>query len=246
MKNKSAVALGVVLFFVAACAFGISRYAGRFTLEEPGLLLSDRPLYNEHDELAATNSVHLPVTLPGFTSEVSPVTTEELEWLPEDTTYGRRVYKNVDGFQTSISVVLMGTDRTSIHKPEYCLYGQGFVIDSKEEITVPMSRPHAYDLPVMKLAISRTFEDEAGNETKIHGYYLYWFASKDRLTANHNERMWWMAQGLMQSGTLQRWGYVTYLGLCYPGEEEMLLERMKAFIAESVPEFQTVSLPPKS
>ena len=242
MKNKAGLALGIVVSLVAVCAIAISQYAGGFTLEEPGLKLADFELYDEHGKLAATNSVFLPMTMPGYTSEVQPVTVQELEWLPPDTTYGRRVYSGIDGFTSSISIVLMGTDRTSIHKPEYCLYGQGFVIDTREEINVRIQRPHEYDLPVMKLMTTRKFKDVEGNESNVRGIYLYWFVSRDLITASHNERMWWMAEGLMKSGSLQRWAYVTYFSLCLPGEEEALLERMKHFIASSVPEFQLTTL----
>ena len=49
--------------------------------------------------------------------------------------------------------------------------------------------------------------------------------------------MWWMARELLTTGTLQRWAYVSVLGLCLPGQEEETYERIREFIAESAPEY---------
>jgi len=39
--------------------------------------------------------------------------------------YAERHYSAPDGFDMTGTLVLMGADRTSIHKPDYCLPGQG-------------------------------------------------------------------------------------------------------------------------
>jgi hypothetical protein len=43
---------------------------------------------------------------------------------------------------------------------------------------------------------------------------------------------------------MQRWAYVICYTVCPLGEEEAVYDRMKAFIAASVPEFQIASGPP--
>ena len=48
-----------------------------------------------------------------------------LGYLPSDSSYAERHYQSPDGFDVSGTVVLMGTDRTSIHNADYCLRGQG-------------------------------------------------------------------------------------------------------------------------
>ena|SRR5438132_9737807 len=132
----------------------------------------------------------------------------------------------------------MGTDRTSIHKPEFCLTGQGWVIEQNEEITVPVSRPHPYSLPVRKLVTSRFEVGPHGEKQALRGLYLYWFVAENAVTADHKERMWWMARRLVTAGELQRWAYITYFAICYPGQEAETLERLKRFMAGSIPEFQ--------
>jgi hypothetical protein len=47
--------------------------------------------------LAATNIIRLPEEVLTYRSEAMPVTREELDWLPADTTYGYRRYIGPDG-----------------------------------------------------------------------------------------------------------------------------------------------------
>jgi hypothetical protein len=58
------------------------------------------------------------------------------------------------------------------------------------------------------------------------------------LTADHLQRMWWMARDLIRTGILQRWAYVSCFSVCVPGQEEATYQRMKEFIVAAVPEFQ--------
>ena len=143
------------------------------------------------------------------------------------------------------SVVLMGQDRTSIHKPEYCLPGQGFTIDLREVVTIPIQQPHIYDLQVMKLTTSKTALDRNGREVPVRGVYIYWFVADGKLATHHLDRMWMMTKGLLSEGVLQRWAYVTYFAICNPGDEDATFDKMARFIAESVPKFQTTTGPRK-
>src|SRR5208283_3761815 len=121
-----------------------------------------------------------------------------LAWLPPDTSFGQRRYQAPDGFQASINVVLMGRDRTSLHKTEFCLEGQGWQIDRNvsAETTVHMDRPCSYDLPVMKFIATKAFTDN-GRALTGRGVYIFWFvADDDEYTARHWQRMWWMARDL--------------------------------------------------
>ena len=80
--------------------------------------------------------IDLPERVLDFTSERVPEDDAVLNMLPKDTSYAQRVYKAPDGFQVYANIVLMGTDRTSIHKPEYCLSGQGWRVVEKTKVNV--------------------------------------------------------------------------------------------------------------
>jgi hypothetical protein len=101
--------------------------------------------------------------------------------LPRDTSFGMRLYTAADGFQISLNAVLMGTDRTSIHKPQFCLVGQGWRIDRTEREVVPIGQPHPYDLPVAKLTCSKEVEQD-GRRVPYRGLYVYWFIADRALS----------------------------------------------------------------
>src|SRR5690606_6084532 len=150
---------GACLLLIAGAALVLHRFQSSHRLGEPGVRVVDVGLVDENGEAATERSIHLPETLPGYTSAPEPVTRLELEWLPPDTTFGRRRYRNPEGFEVFVSGVLMGTDRTSIHKPEYCLPGQGFQITTRSRRTIGIERPHAYELPVTRLDAVREVRD---------------------------------------------------------------------------------------
>ena len=189
--------------------------------------------------------VLLPERVLDYASEPLEPDKLTLDTLPPDTSFGERRYTAPDGFSLGLSVVLMGSDRTSLHKTEYCMEGAGWHINrsASAETTVRMDRPCAYDLPVMKYIASRE-ETINGRRQVIQGVYVFWFvADNDEYTAQHWHRMWWMARDLFRSGVLQRWAEVSCLSACLPGQEDATFERIKKFIAASAPEFQLVPRP---
>ena len=189
--------------------------------------------------------VDLPERVLDYTSEVVEVDAKTLGWLPSDTSFGQRRYQAPDGFAIAINVVLMGSDRTSLHKTEFCLEGAGWRIDhsASSETKVRLDRPHPYDLPVTKFILNKEMTDH-GQTFAARGIYVFWFvADDDEYTARHWQRMWWMARDLFRTGVLQRWALIGYLTACVPGQEEATFERLKKFIAASAPEFQLVPRP---
>jgi hypothetical protein len=163
--------------------------------------------------------------------------------LPKDTSFGQRRYKAQDGFVLDLRVVLMGADRTSMHKPQICLPGQGWHIDdlASAETKVRVDRPQSYDLPVVKL-VANALDDQ---NRPYSGIYVYWYVADDALSASALglQRMWWMATKLLRTGVLQRWAYVSCLARCPTGQENATFDRMKEFIAASVPQFQLYPRP---
>jgi hypothetical protein len=242
MNTKQWAVLGVVLALMASTAIILVRVGASQRLGTPGLQVVDEPTLMTNGVVAKAQSVKLPTDLHDFTSEPVGITPLEVSWLPPDTLFGRRQYQAKDGFQALISAVLMGSDRTSIHKPQFCLDGQGWRIEKTETVTIPMSRPHPYELKVMKLTSSRAWVHE-GRREQIRGVYVYWFVAENQLTPHHGERMWWMARDLILTGVLQRWAYVTYFAVCRPGQEDATFSRLKELITASVPEFQLAAGP---
>ena len=138
----------------------------------------------------------------------------------------------------------MGSDRSSIHPPEACLPATGFKPELSEKDVIRIARPHPYDLPVTRIKLSRTHKDETGNDVTVAGVFVYWFVADGELTADHGQRWWWMARDLATRGVLQRWAYVICYSECATGAEDATYDRLKDFIAASVPDFQITAGPP--
>ena len=243
MNPKARNLLVAGLAVMAGTAVLLSVFRSNQKLGNPGLRIIAQPVLDPEGNVVGTNSVYLPDFVLDYVSEVVPVTPLELGWLPPDTTYGRRRYRSPDGLEILTSVVLMGTDRTSIHKPQYCLTGQGWQIESTQPAHIRIQRPHPYDLPVMVLTASAAHRTEDGQTIPVRGVYVYWFVAEDYLTESHTQRMWWLARELITHGTLQRWAYVSCFALCVPGGEEAAYARVERFIQASVPDFQLTTGP---
>jgi len=231
------------LVLIAAAAAVLARFRSGHRLGEPGLKLVDVRLSDEKGQVLTTNSIFLPERLLHYSSELLPVTREEYDWLPKDTTYGRRFYRGQDGFQIQVSGVLMGTDRTSIHKPEYCLPGQGFQILRSTPRNIAIATPHPYQLPVMRMDALREVRRPDGTLERVGAVYVYWFLSDSRLSNDHFQRMWWLATDLLRTGELQRWAYMGCLAACVPGQEDAAYARLEQFIQALVPEIQLTTGP---
>ena len=108
-------------------------------------------------------SLYLPEQVLDYNSTENVETdTNLLTGLPHDTSFAQRRYTAPDDFKTILNIVLMGTDRSSIHKPQFCLTGSGYTIDDTKsgEVSVPMLQPHPYNLPVKKLLTSARGPDD--------------------------------------------------------------------------------------
>jgi exosortase len=231
--------LTAALILMAATVFVLTRIGVGQRLGKPGVALAANGAGDR------TQGILLPREVLDYSSRTAEVTALELSWLPKDTIFGRRLYDSAkDKTGVQLSVVLMGTDRTSLHKPEYCLDGQGWKVEKSEKVVVPIGYPHPYDLRVMKLTTAvRMIPDDKGVLQPWRGIYTYWYVSENELTPSHEERMWWLARDLIRTGVLQRWAHVSYFTACLPGQEEATFNHLKDFIAASVPEFQLATGP---
>jgi len=251
MPRQSARSIAiVVLALIAGVTAFLSTQQSRQKLGEPGVRVVQEPIYalapgasTNPPVLVSNKSVYLPAQVLDYRSQRTPISQVTVDALPKDTLFGYRSYVQSNGFGLACHVVLMGADRTSIHKPQYCLQGSGYATVSSEPVTVRISRPHPYDLPIMKLNL-RQMNNQGSDARTRAAVFAYWFVADDKLTSSHVDRMWWTARDMLRTGVLQRWAYVICFAPCEPGQEEQTFEKMKEFIAASVPEFQLAVGPP--
>ncbi|HAB18677.1 MAG TPA: exosortase-associated EpsI family protein [Verrucomicrobiota bacterium] len=235
MNRRANVLTALALLLIGLAAWAMGNLASRQTLGRPGVKLSNIPLLGEGGRLVRTNSVALPSQILGYEFQTKPVKDVELNSLPQDTIFGRGDYIASDGFWARLSIVLMGTDRTSIHRPEYCLTGDGWKIVRQDERSLasggkPGAKVQRFDCRL------KTLID--GQRTEVGGVYVFWFVAQDRQTSSHWQRQWWMIRELVTRGVLQRWAYISFFAPCLPGQEDATYERLTQLIQATSPYFE--------
>lgn len=209
---------------------------------------------------AATNPetgmvMWLPESIPGSDGREIPISEEEKKNLPSDTTILRRTYLEL-GYsedwatyrQLTASLVLMGSDRRSLHEPEFCLRGLGWQLSPGRVVRVETRKG---PLEVMELELKRWLRradgslvrDAQGNKIRIRGYYYYWWVAKSDSTPHSKVRIARAALNSMFRNVNDRWGYPSVQVLIdprLPAEEGSAEARKRAqeFIAAYAPEFQ--------
>jgi hypothetical protein len=234
MKNQKWMLLLVALALMAGAAGALARLKAFQKLGKPGIKATPVPG-------TLQMQLELPEHVLGFTSTNIPESAVELNYFPKDTSYVRRLYRSPDGFEVNATVVLMGADRTSIHKPNYCQPGQGWKIRSKKIVNLAIAGAAPYELPVSEWVLSNAIQTPDGRQETVGGIYVFWFVADGEETPNHDQFMRWLALDLLRKAVWQRWTYVSYFSVCEPGQEDATVARMEKVIAASVPEFQ---LPP--
>jgi Protein of unknown function (DUF3485) len=237
MSNLQKILGGLLLALIVTTAVLLTHMKAHQRLGEPGV--KTLPLAG-----SKRLEVVLPETLPGCTSQI--VTNAEAtlqEFLPDDTSFRVRVYRANDHFMSELSVVLMGSDRTSIHNPEVCMPGQGWNINHSLTTVehIQIDQPFPYDLTANKIISTKVIQNPDGKPQTVSGIFVYWFVDATHYTdKSWKWKAWWIPRDLMLNGILERWAYISYFSDCLPGQEEATFDRMKKMIAISVPEFQLV------
>lgn len=163
-----------------------------------------------------------PTTCPKCGAKLGNMNWAERSMLPADTGLVRKYYAregNLDGLHATI--VLSGDDRSSIHRPQVCMTAAGNEIDKERTIRIPLAgRDHP--LEVMVLDMVKTYPRPDGTPAALYSYYAYWFVGKDRETASHLERMFWMGYDRVFRGISHRWAYIALAGARLPGSDAHL------------------------
>ncbi|MES2692546.1 MAG: exosortase/archaeosortase family protein [Verrucomicrobiota bacterium] len=186
-----------------------------------------------------TNPVELPAFLGiAWTGRVAEVSKAERDILPPDTGYSRKLYFNHrdPAKQVFLSIVLSGRDRTSIHRPELCLVGQGWTIDEavRQQFTYPVAGAAA--VPVTLLRVRREVQTPQGKRI-VPQVVAYWFVGGDGVVASHWERVVRDGWNRVAHGRADRWAYVLMQTDASDGEAAALA-RMQAVLDATLPAFQ--------
>lgn len=187
-----------------------------------------------------------PVALPNYVGldwvgREAPVTSVEREVLPADTGFSRKNYVSLHDGRTEVfvSIVLSGRDRSSIHRPELCLVGQGWTITGAEQRT--LRRPEC-EFPVTLLRIEREVTTRRGEKRILPAVFVYWFVGADRIVASHWERMFYTSLDRLRYLQANRWAYVVGQTHALDGEAAALA-RIQQVLDGTLPAFLQLGQP---
>lgn len=193
-------------------------------------------------------SLVLPRDVGSWSGTAGEPSEAEKEILPPDTEFAKMHYRNsANPAAISASIVLSGKDRTSIHRPEVCLAGQGWNVRSSRKRTVDLA--NGKSLGVNCLTITRDLTLENGEQKSAEAYYVYWFVGSRTTTPDNLERIVNTAAENLIRGENPRWAYVSLLSVVPRSlgvgeiDAEETLKGIDRWIETAAPRFQRVYEP---
>jgi exosortase len=157
--------------------------------------------------------------------------------LPADTEFAKKVYLDAAPTPINCEIVLSGAERSSIHRAEACLLGQGWIILNDREVNVALATGRTQKARLLSLTKVRDGQ-------RLLGYFLYWYVGADRTTDDTLSRILLTSWDQLTRGVNHRWAYVTVnseLGPSQNGSEDAklaLLSRLIRFAGEIIPVIQ--------
>jgi len=137
---------------------------------------------------------------PACGGDLDDVSLAENRILPADTVIVRKQYHAPHRGTAAVSLVVSGSQRSSIHRPQWCLPGQGLRIASQRVVSFPV--PGRAPLRAMRLSLRGPARRGPGP------VYLYWFVGQRRETPHHLARLFWAAWENLVRNVRYRWVYV--------------------------------------
>jgi len=197
--------------------------------ERVGTLAGSTPLYCHNDQClqvtdAETLAPGAPRICPRCDGALAAISLGEKTWLPADTRQIKRTYRG-GGEMFALSVVVSGSSRRSIHRPEMCLPGQGFHIRSSRVQVLDLGNGRR--LRVKSVRAARAGEPPIG--------FIYWFVNPRTETTSHWVRIFTDVWSRSVHGRVNRWSMITLFGH-KPLDEPETLAAVERFLAEWYPQ----------
>ncbi|MFV0416532.1 MAG: exosortase-associated EpsI family protein [Chthoniobacterales bacterium] len=184
----------------------------------------------------------LPYRLLGMFGEDGEVTEGERSILPDDTEFDKRSYTDMYGNTINCQIVLAGTDRRSIHRPEICLPGQGWTIKASQPVEIDLKSEG--EMKVTMLDLVRKVEVAPDEFKELPMIFMYWFVAKDYTTNSNLTRILKTNLDMLLYNRMSRWAYIIVSSPVLEGfnpggkSREETVEALKKAIGEVVPAIQ--------
>ncbi|MEQ1751012.1 MAG: exosortase/archaeosortase family protein [Prosthecobacter sp.] len=158
---------------------------------------------------AAGVIMELPAGVGRFLGDSVAADKVEKELLPADTEIVKMRYRSPGKLEdrdlASVTLVLAGAERRSIHRPEVCLDGQGWTL--LESHILPVEITPGQTLNVKDLLIERQITHNNGTKTMLRAHYIYWFVGTDVTTPSNATRVWLSSWDNITRNVNHRWAY---------------------------------------
>lgn len=163
----------------------------------------------EHQEVFMRSAVE-GETCPVCGGPLAGGSLTERSILPGDTVIVKYQYRRESGPELVVSIVLSGHDRSSLHRPQMCLVGNGNEIVESNVLPVPRTGKTPLKIMVLDLLTHRM--GPSGQPIQNASFFAYWLAGPGHTTPYHLQRMFWMAAERILYNHSTRWAYVAVSG----------------------------------
>jgi len=162
--------------------------------------------------------MNLPSEVGDFIGKDETPSEGEKYVLPKDTEIVKKSYTDAAGDLINANIVLAGSEKRSIHRPELCLPAQGWSINREQQIPVKLADGRT--ISVMQVSTSRPVQDNSGQSRPLNSYYYYWFVGNGITTASHVERILINSWDRVMHHKNHRWAYVAVAAPVLEGFKE--------------------------
>lgn len=145
--------------------------------------------------------------------------------LPKDTVIIKRNYRSPDGLVYTVSVVISGLQRGSIHRAELCLPAQGFAMLGAERRLLQLADG--------KTVLVRKIDAQRSGGAAMS--LVYWFLSRERECCSHAQRILTDVWDRSIHNRINRWVMIA-INVAPQLESPESIKRFEAFLSELVPQ----------
>lgn len=186
--------------------------------------------------------LELPLEVGSYGGRVLGMSAAERDVLDEGVELVRNSYASPKGRGVLATVIVGGPGKRTLHRPEVCLPGQGWIIGSSEVVTLRMGGGREVEATLLRLF--RDGEGSDGVRVRVRGFNLYWYVGSDGAT--RPDYYGHIAKGYQDAilkNLNHRWSMVSVfvpVSEAPLGQEDLLqefgvLEETKAFIEDLMP-----------
>lgn len=185
--------------------------------------------------------LELPLEVGSYEGQVLGMSATERDVLDEGVELVRNSYASPKGRGVLATVIVGGPGKRTLHRPEVCLPGQGWIIGSSEVVTL---RVGGRDVEATLLRLFRDGKGRDGVKVRVRGLNVYWYVGSDGKT--RPDYYGHIAKGYQDAilrNLNHRWSMVSVfvpVSEAPLGQEDLLqefgvLEEAKAFIEDLMP-----------